>query len=188
MTGDKDAVAAKVTKALKDLGLDEDVSKAEDIPTGGKNIHSRKSGCTRTTEDLIAIVKYVHWPHFGIYKGPSRKPAAYDLSMPEFVAGYVNCLLRPPPTTTKITCSATCKISCMTPQCTHGATCATSTGSCLGWWSRGNSPGTIPAPFNNWDSSTRAYHTSQLYPSYQTYSPAPSTRLNIALRPHPMTS
>ena len=80
--------------ALKDFGLDDDGTPAEDIPTGGKNIHSsRKSGRTRTTEDLI--VRYVHWPHFGIYKGPSRKPAAYDdLSMPEFVAGYVNCLLR----------------------------------------------------------------------------------------------
>ena len=92
-TGDKDGIAARVTTALKDFGLDEDETQ-EDIPTGGKNIHSsRKSGRTRTTEDLI--VKYVHWPHFGIYKGPSRKPAAYDdLFMPEFVAGYVNCLLR----------------------------------------------------------------------------------------------
>ena len=91
---DKDSIAARVTHALKDFGLDDDGTPAEDTPTGGKNIHSsRKSGRTRTTEDLI--VRYVHWPHFGIYKGPSRKPAAYDdLSMPEFVAGYVNCLLR----------------------------------------------------------------------------------------------
>ena len=51
-SGDKDIIAARVTKALKDFGLDEDEMPAEDTPTGGKNIHSsRKSGRTRTTED-----------------------------------------------------------------------------------------------------------------------------------------
>ena len=60
-TGDKDGIAARVTTALKHFGLDENETQ-EDIPTGGKNIHSsRKSGRTWTTEDLI--VKYVHWPH-----------------------------------------------------------------------------------------------------------------------------
>ena len=42
-TRDKDIVAARVTKALKDFGLDEDEMQAEDIPMGGKNIHSSRN-------------------------------------------------------------------------------------------------------------------------------------------------
>ena len=130
---DKDSIAARVTHALKDFGLDDDGTPAEDTPTGGKNIHSsRKSGRTRTTEDLI--VRYVHWPHFRIYKGPSRKPAAYDdLSMPEFVAGTSTVYsVTTRTTTTRITCSTTCKTLYMTPPCTHGVTCVIFTGSSWG--------------------------------------------------------
>ena len=58
-----------------------------------KGKHSRKSGRAKTTEDFI--IRDVPWPHYGVYKGAKNKPADYDeLSLAEFVYGYVDMLRR----------------------------------------------------------------------------------------------
>ena len=54
---------------------------------------SKKSGRAKTTEDFI--VRDIPWPHYGVYKGSKHKPADYDeLSLPEFVYGYMDLVLR----------------------------------------------------------------------------------------------
>ena len=56
--------------------------------------HKLKSGRSRTSEDIV--IRQVDWPHFNVFKGPSRKAAEYDsLSIAEFVFGYLGNALKP---------------------------------------------------------------------------------------------
>ena len=42
------------------------------------------------------MIRQVDWPHFNVFKGPSRKAAEYDsLSTAEFVFGYLGNALKP---------------------------------------------------------------------------------------------
>ena len=56
--------------------------------------HKLKSGRSRTSEDIV--IRQLDWPHFNVFKGPSRKAAEYDsLSIAEFVFGYLGNALKP---------------------------------------------------------------------------------------------
>ena len=56
--------------------------------------HKLKSGRSRTSEDIV--IRQVDWPHFNVFKGPSRKAAEYDsLSIAKFVFGYLGNALKP---------------------------------------------------------------------------------------------
>lgn len=53
-----------------------------------------KSGRSRTSEDVVK--RHVDWPHFNVFKGPSRAAAEFDsLTIPEFVYGYMGNVLKP---------------------------------------------------------------------------------------------
>lgn len=84
-------IADRVTQHMREYGL---LESEEEFTHSGKAPATRlKSGRTRTTADTV--MRQVPWPHFGIFKGPARKPATYDsLTMAEFVAGYARLVIR----------------------------------------------------------------------------------------------
>ncbi len=90
---------ADVRARMAELGIrddDPDVTLG-DTTTRGKS-SSKKSGRSRTAEDIV--VRDIDWPHFYVYRGPDRRPAGYsDLSIPEFVFGYLASLAATPETT-----------------------------------------------------------------------------------------
>ena len=82
-------ITRQVEKRLRDLQLlSGDYSDDEETtPSKGR----RKSGRVRTTNDFIQ--KEIEWPHFYVYRGPSRAPAKFDeLSIQEFVMGYTRIM------------------------------------------------------------------------------------------------
>ena len=103
--------------------------------------HKLKSGRSRTSEDIVK--RQVDWPHFNVFKGPSRKAAEYDsLSIAEFVFGYLAMPSNQTPLRGTVgSCCGICVISCTTPQCTHGRASAISTASSCAWWSTMRRPG-----------------------------------------------
>lgn len=65
----------------------------ETTPKQQKKKKGKKSGRARTADDFVT--REIDWPHYYIYRGTERKPAKYeDLSVQEFVCGYLASILR----------------------------------------------------------------------------------------------
>lgn len=83
-------VQSFVDKRMQELGV---MSSDDELPTSkpsGKG-RSQRSGRVKTASDFV--VKQVEWPHYHIFRGPSRQPASYDeLTISEFVFGYLTSL------------------------------------------------------------------------------------------------
>lgn len=82
------ALSEEVTRRLQKLGLIEETSDDdEQLPTlSGKK---QSSGRNKTVADLVK--KSVSWPHFYIFRGLNRTPAAYDdLTVQELVFGTLS--------------------------------------------------------------------------------------------------
>ncbi len=86
------SIADRVSRHMREYGLSEDED--EEHVTTAKPLWSRqKSGRSRTTTDTV--LRQIPWPHFGVFKGPYRKPATYDsLIIAEFLAGYARIVSR----------------------------------------------------------------------------------------------
>jgi len=91
------ALQAQVESRLRELGVAGDSGSEEDDGKSkmpGKR-NKIKSGRVRTAADVARIP--MEWPHYHVYRGPDRKPAHYDdLSVPEFIMGYMTILLDSP--------------------------------------------------------------------------------------------
>lgn len=71
---------------------EEDSPSTESKATFSKKGKPKKSGRVRTTEEVV--VQNVAWPHFHVYRGAARDPAAFDdLQVDEFVFGYLQDVL-----------------------------------------------------------------------------------------------
>jgi hypothetical protein len=92
-------IAARVSQHMREYGL-VDADEEGEYEAGNACKIKRKSGRVRTTADTV--VRNIPWPHFGVFKGPDRKPASYDsLTLPEFVGGYARIITRAEPDTQK---------------------------------------------------------------------------------------
>ncbi len=80
----------KVQKRLGELDL---LESEDDTPRrSSQSDRGKKSGRSKTANDII--VRDVDWPHFYVYRGPSRQAATYeDLSLGEFAFGYICSVL-----------------------------------------------------------------------------------------------
>ncbi len=75
----------------------------------GKSKSAKKSGRSCTADDVIAV--NIDWPHYHCYQGPDWGPARYeDLSIPEFVFGYLSTVLDGRESDNTWECSATSTI------------------------------------------------------------------------------
>lgn len=86
-----------VDRRMRDLGVLASEGEDSSQQPAGK---SKKSGRVQTASDFV--VQRVEWPHFHIFRGHSRQPATYDeLSVQEFVCGYLAALEHEPEAQTK---------------------------------------------------------------------------------------
>ena len=87
----------QVTQRLRSLGIgysseDDDDEDSDKKGTSTKGKQRAKSGRIKTASDFIKIE--VEWSHYHVYRGSTRKPAAYDdLTAVEFVYGYLATVL-----------------------------------------------------------------------------------------------
>ena len=73
---------------MRDLKLQDAESDADDHgrPRGKHN--RMKSGRDKTAAECVST--QIEWPHYYVFHGSDMRPARYDeLSVPEFVAGYM---------------------------------------------------------------------------------------------------
>jgi len=92
----RSAVSGRVQQELMAALGDSSSSDSDDNYHQATRSKSRrlKSGRSRTSEDVVK--RHVDWPHFNVFKGPSRAAAEFDsLTIPEFVYGYMGNVLKP---------------------------------------------------------------------------------------------
>jgi hypothetical protein len=89
----------QLTKRLQSLGVRHGSDEDDDCEQRGTSRKKRaKSGRVKTSSDFIKVE--VEWPHYHVYRGAARKPAAYDeLNEVEFVQGYLATAMEATPAT-----------------------------------------------------------------------------------------
>ena len=102
-TGDAPVLGATATTLQHDGGLQSQVAarlatllhqhpEEEEPDLAGKSTKSKKSGRAKTANDFVLCD--IDWPHYYVYRGQNRKPAAYEeLSVTEFVLGFCHMLI-----------------------------------------------------------------------------------------------
>ena len=78
----------RIDARMRDLKL-QDAESDDDDHGRPRGKHNRmKSGRDKTSAECVST--QIEWPHYYVFRGSDRRPARYDeLSVPEFVAGYM---------------------------------------------------------------------------------------------------